>query len=75
MDNGIDKGFCLMYHKLSYRRKFIRTIWMTPFAILVIYIVTSLNPNSIYLFPIGYIKWSQPIAIIVCVFILVVLIS
>ena len=22
MDNGIDKGFCLMYHKLSYRRKF-----------------------------------------------------
>jgi hypothetical protein len=28
----IDKGFCIQYWKLSYRRKFIRTIWMLPFV-------------------------------------------
>ena len=31
----VDKGFELNYWKLSYRRKFIRTIWTTPFAIIV----------------------------------------
>ena len=52
MDNGVDKCFCFAYHKLSYRRKFIRTIWMILFAILLIFI--------------DYIEWSQPIAITVC---------
>jgi len=27
MRGGCDQGFCLFYHRLSYRRKFIRTIW------------------------------------------------
>ncbi len=37
MDNNkVDKGFQLIYWKLSYRRKFIRTLWMTPFAIIAI---------------------------------------
>jgi hypothetical protein len=27
MVGGCDKGFCLNYWKLSYRRKFLRTIW------------------------------------------------
>ena len=26
----IDRGICLCYWKLSYRRKFIRTLWMIP---------------------------------------------
>lgn len=33
----VDKGFELIYWKLSYRRKFIRTIWMTPFVALAIF--------------------------------------
>jgi len=37
MDNNkVDKGFQPIYWKLSYRRKFIRTLWMTPFAIIAI---------------------------------------
>jgi hypothetical protein len=31
--NKVDKGFELVYAKLSYRRKFIRTLWLIPFAI------------------------------------------
>lgn len=27
MKNGLDKGFCVDYYSLSYRRKFIRTLW------------------------------------------------
>jgi hypothetical protein len=30
MQGGCDKGFCLHYAKLSYRRKFIRTLWIIP---------------------------------------------
>jgi len=33
MNEKIDKGFCASYWKLSYRRKFIRTLWMSPFAL------------------------------------------
>jgi hypothetical protein len=29
---GIDTGFCYPYFMLSYRRKFIRTLWMLPFC-------------------------------------------
>ena len=29
---GIDEGFCLTYYRLSYRRKFIRTLWMMLFS-------------------------------------------
>jgi hypothetical protein len=35
-NNKVDKDFQLVYWKLSYRRKFIRTLWMTPFAIISI---------------------------------------
>ncbi len=34
MKNGKDKGFCFLYFDLSYRRKFIRTLWMIPFCLL-----------------------------------------
>ena len=30
MRNGTDHGFELVYWKLSYRRKFIRTLWVSP---------------------------------------------
>ncbi len=33
----VDKGFELIYWKLSYRRKFIRTLWMIPIAIVIIF--------------------------------------
>lgn len=36
MKNKIDKGFELTYWNLSYRRKFIRTLWLTPFCIIAI---------------------------------------
>jgi len=32
----VDKGFELIYWKLSYRRKFIRTLWTIPFSIFAI---------------------------------------
>ena len=32
----IDKGFELVYWNLSYRRKFIRSLWATPFLIFAI---------------------------------------
>lgn len=36
-EEKVDKGIELFYWKLSYRRKFIRTLWMFPiFAILII---------------------------------------
>lgn len=30
MSNGTDQEFELVYWKLSYRRKFIRTLWVSP---------------------------------------------
>lgn len=35
MRGGIDKGFCLNYWKLSYRRKFLRDLWMPVVGILI----------------------------------------
>jgi len=43
----VDKGFCWMYWKLSYRRKFIRTLWMTPFLIAVIAFVLYTQPYAL----------------------------
>lgn len=34
-EEKVDKGFELFYDKLSYRRKFIRTLWMIPIGIFV----------------------------------------
>ena len=36
MKNKVDKGFELIYWNLSYRRKFIRTLWFTPLSVLLI---------------------------------------
>ena len=35
MTGGQDKGFCLSYYKLSYRRKFVRTLWLMVFAMVL----------------------------------------
>lgn len=34
-----DKGFELIYWNLSYRRKFIRTLWLIPFCIASVVLV------------------------------------
>ena len=39
----VDKGFELFYDNLSYRRKFIRTLWMIPIGILVGVIITYIS--------------------------------
>lgn len=45
--NKTDKGFELLYCKLSYRRKFIRTLWITPWVIGVIVVLFHQNTNII----------------------------
>lgn len=43
----VDKGFVFMYHKLSYRRKLIRDIWMIPISFAVLFIafrIANINP-------------------------------
>ena len=45
---NIDKGFEFSYWKLSYRRKFIRTLWMIPFAIVAVIILFSTNIEYIF---------------------------
>lgn len=35
----VDKGFELVYWKLSYRRKFIRTLWMIPYAVITLILI------------------------------------
>lgn len=44
----VDKGFELIYWRLSYRRKLIRTLWMIPFGILAI-ILTWMAWQSIWI--------------------------
>ncbi|MDU1053338.1 hypothetical protein [Clostridium baratii] len=48
MKNKVNEGFELIYWNLSYRRKFIRTLWMTPLCFLLIgYII--FNGNNIFI--------------------------
>lgn len=61
MKNKVDKGFELVYWNLSYRRKFIRTLWQSPLCFLLIlftfFIGDSLFFNRIIpiLLAIGYV--------------------
>lgn len=70
----IDKGLVFAYHKLTYRRKMIRTLWIAPVLIgclLFIYKVEVLSTNVNFYFTIiccvGYVgqffynfyKWRQ----------------
>lgn len=47
-EGRIDKGFELLYYKLSYRRRFIRTLWMIPWMFLAL-VLMSLGGGSIYI--------------------------
>ncbi len=58
----VDKGFELLYKNLSYRRKFIRTLWMIPIGIGVGMLITYIFENSI--FPIIYWMAFIPIGLI-----------
>ncbi|WP_431026848.1 hypothetical protein [Lysinibacillus sp. LZ02] len=45
----VDKGFTLMYAKLSYRRKMIRTLWMFPivaFLLIIIFKYSSFDTTT-----------------------------
>jgi len=46
--NKVDKGFELIYWNLSYRRKFIRTLWLIPFGILTLIVVWLKLENFIF---------------------------
>ena len=39
----VDKGFEFLYDNLSYRRKFIRTIWLIPIGIVVGIVITYIS--------------------------------
>ena len=45
----VDKGFELFYAKLSWRRKFIRTLWMLPVALCILIRCVRVPEHSIYL--------------------------
>jgi hypothetical protein len=45
---NIDKGYELSYRKLSYRRKFIRTLWMIPFAIAAVIMLFLTNTEYMF---------------------------
>ncbi|EZH65685.1 hypothetical protein DH09_12590 [Bacillaceae bacterium JMAK1] len=42
-EEKVDKGFTLNYHRLSYRRKFKRTLWMTPVIIFLLVFILRLS--------------------------------
>lgn len=42
-NDKVDKGFELIYWKLSYRRKLIRTLWLLPFTLILCVIMTLLT--------------------------------
>lgn len=46
MADKIDKGFSLSYWKLSYRRKFIRTLWMLPVCLIALVLIYLLDPAA-----------------------------
>ena len=54
----VDKGFEPIYWNLSYRRKFIRTLWMLPFGIIMaVYYLTSHNRRILVFFIAFIITW------------------
>lgn len=48
MANKVDKGFELVYWRLSYRRKFIRTLWVIPFLLVTIILIFVSPLNIVY---------------------------
>lgn len=52
-DLQVDKGFELMYYKLSYRRRFIRTLWLIPWMILVLFLLSWIGATAYILVPVA----------------------
>jgi hypothetical protein len=50
MTDGIDQGPCFFYARLSYRRKFIRTCWFSPAALLLLIVLQASGylPDSLW---------------------------
>ena len=49
-DEKIDKGIEICYWKLSYRRKFIRTLWLIPIEILLVFCFHTAFQSTIWTF-------------------------
>ncbi|MCL2436928.1 MAG: hypothetical protein FWD00_02700 [Clostridiales bacterium] len=49
----VDKGFCFNYWQLSYRRKFIRTLWQMP-IMLVVAVACFLFVEELHVFKIPH---------------------
>lgn len=47
MKGGIDRGWCLLYKHLSYRRKLIRTVWANAVLIAMI-CFTTMGVNQFF---------------------------
>lgn len=56
MKDGIDKGFCLSYWRLSYRRKFIWSLWSIAigYPVLVALQVSGLFPEGLSSYGVPY---------------------
>lgn len=48
MKYKVDKGFELFYMNLSYRRKFIRTLWQAPLCLLAIMFTFFIGDNLFF---------------------------
>jgi ABC-type branched-subunit amino acid transport system permease subunit len=46
MKGGCDKGFCISYWKLSYRRKLVRTAWWFAFVFVAAIILLLAYPEG-----------------------------
>jgi len=64
MDKNVDKGFELNYWNLSYRRKFIRSLWVTAFFVIIVVLIFLFKINISFLIPIKYILF---IGTVVCI--------
>ena len=48
MGEKVDKGIAFCYWKLSYRRKFIRTLWLIPWAVASLVYIQIAGKNYVY---------------------------
>ena len=48
----VDKGFELAYYNLSYRRRFIRTLWMFPWLIvaMLVLLLTGVSKSNVVIY-------------------------
>ena len=61
-NNKTDKGFEIFYYNLSYRRKFIRTIWVGAFGAVMLLLIIALK-----LFVPEFSKFFSWFAVVMCV--------